>query len=64
MSSKFQIFLEFLGNKEFKTTNKRLKEVVDGYKFLEVSEQKDLEQNKEIFQNLDESKVIIISHYK
>lgn len=41
-----------------------MKEVIDSYTFLEISDQKELEQNKKIFENLNESKLIIISHYE
>ena len=64
MSSKFQSFRDFRDNPGFRTLNEKLKKVVDNYTFLEISEKTESELNLNIANNIKESKVIIISHYK
>ena len=62
MSSKFQCFLSYL--EEFTTLKEKLKDVVDSYTFLEISEKNESELNLKITQNFEQSKVIIINHYE
>lgn len=62
--TKFQSFLNFLGNYGFITSKAKLREVVSSYTFLEISEENESKLNSKISQNFQESKVIIISHYK
>ena len=64
MSSKFKSFLSHLESKELKTTNLKMKQVVDRYFFHEITDQIANEVNKKITENLKESKVIIINHYE
>ena len=64
MSSKFKSFLSHLESKELKTTNLKMKQVVDRYFFHEITDQIANEVNKKITENLKKSKVIIINHYE
>lgn len=64
MSFKFQSFLSFLRNQEIKTLNLKFKEVIDTYAFTEISEKNFSEINLRFSQNIKESNVIIISHFK
>ena len=64
MSSKFQSFLSYQVNPGFQTSNTKLKEVVDSYIFIEISEKNESELILNFSDNINESKVIIISHYE
>ena len=62
-STKLQCFFSYLGKSEFKTSNAKMKEVIDHYTFIDISKKNESEIEFEIIGNMKESKVII-SHYE
>ena len=62
--SNFLHFKGLLENNRISIENKRMESVIKNYSFFDISSVFDSENNKETYQRMEESKVIIISEYK
>ena len=60
----FELFKSFFDKIIIKLTNQKLQTVFYSYSILHITKESDIDENQSILNNLQESKVLIIDHFK